>query len=123
MLVTDRLTPLRVDGRVVHQVWFPYHWGVGGTGLTKGDSANDVIGISLDANVQIQDSKVGTCDVQPGRRPRGPALRELVADYVERSQAPGLHQRVVTARLAESNGRSAAGGDAGSAEQHDEGSD
>ena len=27
VLVTDRLTPLRVDGRVIHQVWLPYHWG------------------------------------------------------------------------------------------------
>ncbi len=130
VLVTDRLTPLRVDGRVVHQVWFPYHWGVGGTGLTRGDSANDVIGISLDANVQIQDSKVGTCDVQPGRRPRGPALREFVAEYVERSQAPGEHQRVVTARLAESDGRHAGSNGSGSngsggddARGNDEGSD
>ena len=30
VLVTDRLAPLRVDGRVVHQVWLPYHWGSGG---------------------------------------------------------------------------------------------
>ena len=27
----------------------------------------------------IQD-KVGTCDIQPGRRPRGPALARLVAE-------------------------------------------
>ena len=30
VLVTDRLTPLRVQGRVVHQVWMPYHWGSAG---------------------------------------------------------------------------------------------
>ncbi|MBW9215940.1 molybdopterin-dependent oxidoreductase [Mumia sp. zg.B53] len=79
VLVTDRLTPLKVEGRTVHQVWLPYHWGEGG--LVTGDSANDLIGISLDPNVLIQESKVGTCDVRPGRRPTGPALRRLVMDY------------------------------------------
>ena len=28
VMVTDRLTPLRVEGRVLHQVWLPYHFGV-----------------------------------------------------------------------------------------------
>src|SRR6202012_4070525 len=27
VLVTDRMKPLRVGGRTVHQVWMPYHWG------------------------------------------------------------------------------------------------
>lgn len=83
VLVTERLTPLRVDGRVVHQVWLPYHWGEGG--LVTGDSANDLIGISLDPNVLIQESKVGTCDVRPGRRPQGARLRQLVMDYQRRA--------------------------------------
>jgi formate dehydrogenase major subunit len=83
VLVTDRLRPLRVDGRIVHQVWLPYHWGSGG--LVTGDSANDLLGIALDPNVLIQESKVGTCDVQPGRRPRGRAALALVADYKDRS--------------------------------------
>jgi formate dehydrogenase major subunit len=83
VLVTDRLRPLRVEGRIVHQVWLPYHWGSGG--LVTGDSANDLFGISLDPNVLIQESKVGTCDVRPGRRPRGPELRVLVERYRHRS--------------------------------------
>ena len=98
VLVTERLRPLRVDGRTVHQVWLPYHWGVG-SGLTTGDSANDLMGVSLDPNVLIQDSKVGTCDVQPGRRPTGPALLDLVARYRIRAgvaQAPP--ERIVTAQ-------------------------
>jgi formate dehydrogenase major subunit len=83
VLVTDRLRPLRVDGRTIHQVWLPYHWGPGG--LVTGDSANDLLGIALDPNVLIQESKVGTCDVRPGRRPRGRAALALVADYKDRS--------------------------------------
>ncbi|PWU43609.1 formate dehydrogenase [Micromonospora globispora] len=83
VLVTDRLTPLRVDDRIIHQVWLPYHWGY--EGLSRGDSANDLFGITLDPNVLIQESKVGTCDVRPGRRPTGPAVLDLVADYYKRS--------------------------------------
>lgn len=83
VMVTARMRPLRIDGRPVHQLWLPYHWG--GSGLTTGDSANDLLGIVLDPNVLIQESKVGTCDVRPGRRPRGPALRALVEDYNRRA--------------------------------------
>ena len=84
VLVTERLRPLRVEGRTVHQVWLPYHWGQGG--LVTGDSANDLFGISLDPNVLIQESKVGTCDIIPGRRPTGRALLDLVAEYRGRAE-------------------------------------
>ena len=83
VMVTDRLTPLKVEGRTVHQVWLPYHWGAGG--MVTGDSANDLLGITLDPNVLIQESKVGTCDVRPGRRPRGAALTGLVEEYKQRA--------------------------------------
>src|SRR5699024_7851065 len=36
-------------------------------------------------NVQIQNSKNNPCAIRPGRRPRGPALRELVDDYRRRA--------------------------------------
>ncbi len=87
IMVTDRLSPLRIEGRVLHQVWLPYHWGSGG--MVTGDSANDLLGISLDPNVLIQESKVGTCDVQPGRRPTGRALLEYVATYQHRAGMDG----------------------------------
>jgi formate dehydrogenase major subunit len=87
VMVTDRLTPLRIDGRTVHQVWLPYHWG--SSGLVTGDSANDLFGISLDPNVLIQESKAGTCDVRPGRRPTGTAVRAYVADHVQRAGLAG----------------------------------
>jgi formate dehydrogenase major subunit len=74
--VTDRMAPLRIDGRVLHQVWLPYHWGP--TGLVTGDVVNDLLGIVADPNVLIQESKVATCDVLPGRRPRGAELTALL---------------------------------------------
>jgi formate dehydrogenase major subunit len=63
----------------VQQVGVPYHWG--GKGLTVGDPANDLFPIALDPNVQIEEVKAATCDVRPGRRPRGPALLRLVEDH------------------------------------------
>jgi formate dehydrogenase major subunit len=83
VLVTDRLTPLRIDGRTLHQIWLPYHFG--SEGLVTGDSANDLIGINLDPNVLIQESKVGTCDLRPGRRPVGARLLAYLADYRRRA--------------------------------------
>ena len=59
MLVTERVVPLRVGGRIVHQIGLPYHWGVGGDAVVTGDSANDLFGVTLDPNVHIQESKVG----------------------------------------------------------------
>jgi formate dehydrogenase major subunit len=76
VLVTDRVKPLTVQGRRVHQVGMPYHWGT--KGLTSGDSANDLSAIVLDPNVHIQEVKAFSCDIRPGRRPRGPALVEFV---------------------------------------------
>jgi formate dehydrogenase major subunit len=83
VLVTERLRPLRVQDRVVHQVWVPFHWGY--TGTVTGDAANDLFGIVLDPNVLIQESKVITVDVRPGRRPHGKDLLALVADYRQRA--------------------------------------
>jgi formate dehydrogenase major subunit len=68
VLVTDRVTPIRSNGRLVHQVGLPYHWG--SRGLTKGGAANDLSHMVLDPNVHIQEVKAFTCDIRPGRRPR-----------------------------------------------------
>ena len=83
VLVTDRIKPLTVEGRVTHQVGLPYHWG--SKGLSVGDSANDLFPLALDPNVHIQEVKAATCDIRPGRRPRGRALLGLVDDYRRRA--------------------------------------
>jgi formate dehydrogenase major subunit len=85
VLVTERIAPLRVDGRTIHQVGIPYHWGY--RGYTTGDSANDLFPVVLDPNVHIQEVKAATCDVRAGRRPRGQALVDLVEDYRGRAGA------------------------------------
>jgi formate dehydrogenase major subunit len=79
VMVTERLKPLEVSGRRVHHVGVPYHWGA--RGLTTGDSGNDLFPVALDPNVHIQEVKAATCDIRPGRRPRGKKLPEFVAGY------------------------------------------
>jgi formate dehydrogenase major subunit len=73
-LVTDRIRALRVDGRLVHQVGLPWHWGYAGP--SPGDSVNDLGVLSGDPNVTIQESKAFTCDVRAGRR-QGPSTARL----------------------------------------------
>jgi formate dehydrogenase major subunit len=84
VLVTERMRPLVVDGRTVHQVGVPYHWG--GKGLTTGDTVNDLFPIVLDPNVHIQEVKVASCDIRPGRRPRGAELLRFVQGYRDRAR-------------------------------------
>jgi formate dehydrogenase major subunit len=83
VLVTSRLTPLTVQGRVLHQVGIPYHWG--GNGYSTGDPANDLVALSLDPNSHIQEAKAFACDIRPGRRPTGPARPALVREYQRRA--------------------------------------
>ena len=85
VLVTGRMGPLTLGERTIHQVGLPYHWGVGAGALVSGDAANDLFGVQLDPNVYIQESKVATCDIQPGRRPTGPALLAYVEEYRRRA--------------------------------------
>jgi formate dehydrogenase major subunit len=83
VMVTERVTPITVQGRRLHQIGLPYHWGP--NGYTTGDAANELAHLALDPNVHIQEVKALACDIRPGRRPRGPALRELVRQYRDRA--------------------------------------
>ena len=83
VMITRRIKPLRAGGRAMHQVGLPWHWGP--NGLTTGDAANELSHLALDPNVHIQEVKAMAVDIQPGRRPRGPALRDLIRSYQERA--------------------------------------
>jgi formate dehydrogenase major subunit len=61
-LVTARMPSLDVQGRRIHQVGLPYHWG--GRGLVKGDVVNDLVAISEEPNVRIMEAKALTCSVR-----------------------------------------------------------
>ncbi len=83
VMVTRRMRSLTVQGKRLHQIGLPYHWGP--NGISAGDSANDLAHLALDPNVHIQEVKALAVDIQPGRRPRGPALLALVRSYHERA--------------------------------------
>jgi formate dehydrogenase major subunit len=91
VMVTPRIPPLTVQGRRLHQVGLPYHWG--GNGYSTGDSANDLVQVSLDPNVHIQETKAFACDIRPGRRPTGAARPALVREYQQRA---GITERTGT---------------------------
>ena len=83
VMVTQRMPSLTVQGKRLHQIGLPYHWGR--NGITTGDGANELAHFSLDPNVHIQEVKALAVDIQPGRRPRGPALLDLIRSYHERA--------------------------------------
>ncbi|SDL70349.1 formate dehydrogenase [Nonomuraea jiangxiensis] len=87
VMVTDRMPSLRLDGRVLHQIGLPFHFGP--NGLVRGDAANELASISLDPNSHIQEVKALSADIRPGRRPRGPALPEFVRAYQQRAGVTG----------------------------------
>ena len=55
--VTRRLRPLQIDDRTIHQICLPValgHYTTSSLGVT-GDSANDLVALSGDPNVSIED--------------------------------------------------------------------
>jgi formate dehydrogenase major subunit len=64
--VTERMRPLRIADRVIHQIALPWHWGW--AGVSTGDAANDLLHLSGDPNVNIESTKALTCNVRAGRR-------------------------------------------------------
>jgi len=84
VMVTDRMAPLRLGERTIHQIGMPYHWGQ--NGYARGDSANELSPMTLDPSSHIQETKAFTADIRPGRRPRGPARTRLLSDYQRRAK-------------------------------------
>ena len=68
-LVTNRMQPMRIEGRTVHVVGLPYHWGP--TGIVTGDVVNDLVAVGLDPNVMIHEAKAFTCDLRKGQKSSG----------------------------------------------------
>jgi len=66
VLVTPRIRPMWIDGRRIHQIGLPYHWGY--RGRVKGDVVNDLLVISEEPNVRIMETKALVCNIEPGKR-------------------------------------------------------
>ena len=63
-LVTRRLRPLQIDGRTIHQVGMPWHWGY--EGLVTGDIVNELTALVGDPNVTIHEGKAFVCNIEKG---------------------------------------------------------
>jgi formate dehydrogenase major subunit len=75
-MVTRRMQPLLVSGRVVHQVGIPFHWGF--AGQVVGGNANDLTSLVCEQNTSMHEAKSFACQVEAGRR-SGRTLRPTVS--------------------------------------------
>lgn len=81
-LVTERIQPLQIDGRTVHQICMPYHFGF--VGLVTGDTVNDLLAISEEPNVRIMETKALVCNARPGRLPQDARSLEIWQQELKR---------------------------------------
>jgi formate dehydrogenase major subunit len=68
-MVTNRFKPFIIDGKTVHQIGVPWHWGYNGIEQlpgSKGDITNDLSATVGDPNVYIQETKAFVCNVKKG---------------------------------------------------------
>jgi formate dehydrogenase major subunit len=61
-LVTRRMRPLQINGKTIHQVGMPWHWGY--EGLSTGDVVNELTSLVGDPNVSIHEGKAFVCNVE-----------------------------------------------------------
>ncbi len=61
-LVTRRMQPFTIDGKRVHHVGMPWHWGY--QGVVTGDVVNDLSALVGDPNVSIHEGKAFVCNVE-----------------------------------------------------------
>jgi formate dehydrogenase major subunit len=68
-MVTHRIKPFTINGKTVHQIGVPWHWGWKGVEElpgSKGDITNDLSATVGDPNVYIQETKAFVCNVKEG---------------------------------------------------------
>jgi formate dehydrogenase major subunit len=61
-LITGRIRPFLINGRRVHQVGMPWHWGW--QGVVVGDVVNQLTAMIGDPNVSIHEAKTFVCNVE-----------------------------------------------------------
>ena len=63
-VVTKRFKPMQINGKLVHQIGLPWHWGF--IGLSTGESANKLSPHVGDANTTIPEYKAFLVRVKKG---------------------------------------------------------
>jgi formate dehydrogenase major subunit len=72
-MVTGRMVPLHVDGKTLHQIGMPFHWGFAGE--TVGAIANDLTSIVADPNVSMHEAKSFSVNLRAGRLENNPVIQ------------------------------------------------
>jgi formate dehydrogenase major subunit len=80
VLVTNRLKPIQLNGKTIHQVGLPYHWGY--SGGVKGAVTNDLLVISQEPNVRIMETKALVCDIVPVRAKALKTKQQTMAERI-----------------------------------------
>ena len=62
VLVTRRMQPFNINGKTIHEVGVPWHWGW--QGVAEGDVTNNLSALVADPNVTIHEGKVFTCNIE-----------------------------------------------------------
>jgi formate dehydrogenase-N alpha subunit len=75
-MVTKRLQPMQIDGKTVHVIGIPIHWGFTGA-AKKGYGVNILGPVVGDANVETPEFKAYQVDVEPTTAPMEPAVAEV----------------------------------------------
>jgi formate dehydrogenase major subunit len=88
-LVSRRMRPMHLNGKTVHQIAMPFHFGTAGP--VKGGATNDLVPISGEPNVTIMEAKALVVNIVAGRLPRGSAFEEWIKKYVPQGGPPNLH--------------------------------
>jgi len=65
-LVTRRMRPFIIDGRTIHQIGLPWHWGW--QGVARGDVVNNLSALVADPNTSIHEGKVFSCNIRAGKK-------------------------------------------------------
>jgi len=97
VLVTRRIRPLKINGRIVHQIGMPYHWS--SQGLVRGDCPNELFAFVADPNVSIMETKAITVALEAGRHSRerryatsGLLVPDLPPRETDRDLPPARHR-------------------------------
>ncbi len=86
-MVTRRLRPLLIEGRIIHQVGIPFHWAFAGE--VVGCNANDLTALLADPNVSMHECKAFACQVHAGRLEAGaPSPTKSPAPWPTREPIP-----------------------------------